>query len=155
MAYSDSTTLRYQTYPPTKNDVSVVPSATPWENTAWTQILWPYGQPLFLWSLECLIPNVVATEVEIDVGIGAAGSETVIATFKAAVINGNAAMPPLLPFFVPYDLPAFTRVAFRARSEANDAVNSVSVSLNFVEQAQTTAAQPRMGRHINRRYPQG
>lgn len=150
MAYSDQTTLFYNTYPLVQNDEGILADlSSNFANSAWKTLLPHYYTAIVLYALEVIIPNLAATECEIEIGLGPLGGEVVSGVVKAAVINANSSCEPWCPFFVPLEVPALTRIAFRIRHQNGDGVGTVAVSPLFYEQAQTLTAG--RGRHRKHR----
>lgn len=90
-------------------------NGTAWANGAWTQLIASTAEEYFL---AAFIDNWWYSsniEYEIDVGVGAASSEVVIATF-AGYNSGNWGRPPQLMLWFLFDsIAAGSRVALRIR----------------------------------------
>ncbi|MGE4132336.1 MAG: hypothetical protein AB7F86_11910 [Bdellovibrionales bacterium] len=93
---------------------SVTPSGTAWVSGAWAQVTASTANAIVLGGISVQPP--AAAEYEIDVGTGAAGFETVVATFRD--ITGNANGGPYYKVLKPPldNIASGTRVALRIRA---------------------------------------
>jgi hypothetical protein len=131
--YEDSTTTNkssaYQKVLPTAaNGTLVTPSGTNWANSAWVQLSAPIANPILITSIPFDPTN--AQEFEVDLGTGAAGSETVVTTLagNAANTNGNQ----ILFLTSPLLIAANTRVAIRMR-KTSTSVTTWGFAMNYRE----------------------
>lgn len=89
-----------------------------WTNTAWVELISAANAPAVGWAIEGIhveeIPDIA--EVEYDIGVGGAGSETVIATIRLGG-NTNTSTGVLL-FPILLSVAASTRVSVRTRNRA-------------------------------------
>jgi len=98
--------------------VVITPSVTPWANSAWVQITASTSEDWQLASVNMTEADVLLgyDEIEIDVGVGAGGSEVVITTVRAHVLQSSSSsfgivMDPILVG----KIPSGSRVAMRCR----------------------------------------
>jgi hypothetical protein len=119
------TTNRQFTAPAAGAGVSVTPSGVAWTNSA-------YAQVTASTDADWLLTGVVVTTVsagffgstwgdfELDVAVGAAASEVVIATVKGLYVSTDSGYG-LLPIPIPIDaIPSGSRVAIRMRKYSTD-----------------------------------
>lgn len=103
-------------FPATGSLASLTPSATAWASSAWVELEDATTQPLSLYGIP--FESGVDAEYEIDLGIGAAGAETVMATVHGYSSSGIGTAVAILPALIP--LAISTRVAVRARRNSTD-----------------------------------
>lgn len=100
---------------------SITPSATPWANPAsWTQLIASTSSAIIVGGV-VINPGVATEEWEVDLGTGAASSESVITTIRGrnATLTGGAWY---FPFENPLDnIATSTRVAARIRASGTTA----------------------------------
>jgi hypothetical protein len=115
-------TLKTTTSPlalPSAATLSITPSGTAWANTAWSELTSGLGYDCAIAAV--VFPGYVGAvcELELDIGTGAAGAESVITTFRAAGISGaNTGRLITLPAF--YQVTAGTRIAARLRTSGTN-----------------------------------
>jgi hypothetical protein len=101
-------------------------SPTPWANNNWTQISSGLAAPTRLHAIAWDIPGAGA-EVEVDVGVGAAGFEQVVTTFRYAQHeNTSSSGNHFAHFPTGHCLDTGSRVAVRTRS------NVASLSISYI-----------------------
>ena len=113
---SDQVTIAAQVLssaPSGSGTASLAPSATPWANSPWVQLLASAATDSGLLGLvHGAVPSGAEDGVEYDLGTGAAGAETVITTIRNAPVTGRTPhswLPGIYPIL------AGTRVAVRMR----------------------------------------
>ena len=122
------TTTAMQVLPSAATGVTVTPSTTAWANSAWVQVTAATASAIVASGL--VVGGGGVTEYEFDIGKGAAGSETVVATIPGD--NKSAAgAPRWLPLPIPVDnIATATRVAVRVR-QALTTATTFTVKLGF------------------------
>ncbi len=127
--------------------VSVTPNASAWANSAWVQVIASAADDLILTGLVVHPDDLAVTEIfEIDVGVGAAMSESVVTTFRGTYEKTFYVCPGILPAPIPLDAIALSdRVSVRLR-KSNTTTNVWTVALQYFEQpivgTLLTTAQP-------------
>jgi hypothetical protein len=96
---------------------SITPSGTAWANSGWTQVIASTGDAIVLGGIT--VNPAVAVEYEIDVGVGAAGSEVVVTTIRGRSVTAGAPhtiiLNPLLD-----NIPSDSRVSVRLRKDGTN-----------------------------------
>jgi hypothetical protein len=92
--------------------VSVTPSGTAWANSAWVEVIASTGDAIVLGGIT--INPAVAVEYEIDVGVGAAGSEVVVTTIRGRSATAGAPQTIILQPLLD-NIPSGSRVSVRLR----------------------------------------
>lgn len=99
---------------------SLTPNGTAWANSSWVELTSGFAETVSLYGITLTQPiEDDGLMYEVDIGIGAAGAETVIATTPGS----HTALPgPFKHFWLPkvYVLSASTRVAVRLRKSSTD-----------------------------------
>jgi hypothetical protein len=95
---------------------ALTPSGTAWTSSAWVELENATTEPLSLYGIP--FDTGVDAEYEFDLGIGAAGSESVIATIHGYTSGGQGTELAVLPALIP--LAIGTRVAVRGRRNSTD-----------------------------------
>jgi hypothetical protein len=120
-----STASPLQIAPPAASGVSVTPNGSAWGNSAWVEVTHATS---VAWALAGVVIDATADrendiEFEVDVGIGASGSETVVTTLHGVHGQSLGSSPTFSQWLgVPVDsVPAATRVAVRLRKDGTDA----------------------------------
>lgn len=112
-----------KTAPAAANGVAVPPSGTAYNNSAWVELLAAAGAASALTSVICVTPAVTAT-FEVDIGVGAAGSEIVIATLKGQYKDNNSCSDGRMSLPIPIAaIPNGARVAVRMRKSGTSTTN--------------------------------
>ncbi len=98
---------------------NVTPSGTSWNNSAWVQLTAASDTDWLVTGLTVELVNngspASGVDFEVDIGVGGAGSEAVITTFKGYVGDNNISYM-WFPSFIPVDaIPSGSRVAVRMR----------------------------------------
>lgn len=122
-------------HPAAANGVTVTPNGTAWANSTWVQVIAATAEAWVVTHVTCRNPLINAW-VEIDVGIGAVGSETVIGTLKAGyVATNNTGQATTLRFPIGLNsVPAGTRVALRIR-KSDTSTSAWVMAVGYVRQA--------------------
>jgi hypothetical protein len=124
------TTTALKVAPSAAAGVTVTPSGTAWANSAWVQVIASTPAPIVVAGL--VVGGGPTAEFEFDIGKGAAGSETVVATISGNTKSG-ASSPRWLPLPIPVDnIAAGQRVAVRVRQSGTTATN-YTVKLVYYE----------------------
>jgi len=102
--------------PSSTNGASITPSSVAWDNSTWVELISSASDHLQLAA--CQFNPGVATQFELEFGIGPAGSETPIAVMRGHLGNTN-----LLDFAPPFRplvdaIPAGARLAVRLRKQS-------------------------------------
>jgi len=110
------TTNAQQVAPSAAVGVSVTPSGTAWVDSSWVQVIASASADAVLTGIIVAQPGISNVDFEVDIGVGGAGSEVVIATVKGFFIDNLAYGPNLFPCILPIDaIPNGSRVAVRMR----------------------------------------
>jgi len=124
------TTTALKVAPSAAAGVTVTPSGTAWANSNWTQVI--ASTPTAIVVAGLVVGGGASVEFEFDIGKGAAGSETVIATISGVTKSG-ASSPRWLPLPIPIDnIASGQRVAVRVRQAGTTATN-YTVKLVYYE----------------------
>jgi hypothetical protein len=120
---SDDTTMKpLNAAPSAANNASVTPSGTAWNNSSWVELTAALADPSAIAGLSIMEPNIGATpvDVEMDIGTGGAGSETVVTTLRGGAY-GNSGVA-LFALNLPVVLPVTggPRVAYRMRKTSTN-----------------------------------
>lgn len=109
---------------------NVTPTGTAWQNSAWAQVTAATANAIVLGGISVQPPT--AGEYEIDVGTGAAGAETVVATFRD--YTGNANGGPYFKLLKPAldNIASGARVAIRIRT-SHTGVGAYPVKLMYYD----------------------
>jgi hypothetical protein len=115
------TTNPLLSYPSAADSVSVTPSGTAWSNSAWVEIVSAASADSVLTGITIRSSSTESVWVEIDIGVGAAGAEAVIDTYKIFNNGQNFSTNTIGGSFVqrgiPVDaIPSGARVAIRIRT---------------------------------------
>jgi hypothetical protein len=92
--------------------VSITPSGTAWANSGWAQVIASTGDAIVLGGIT--VNPAVAVEYEIDVGVGAAGSEAVVTTIRGRSVTAGAPQTIILNPLLD-NIPSGSRVSVRLR----------------------------------------
>jgi hypothetical protein len=111
-------------FPVNAQNLSVACGSTAWTNGSWVQVRSASGPALVLVGLCVKASNYW----EIDVGIGTAGSESVMTTLRGNA-SGLFSFPNYVPLCLPLDtIAASARVAVRGRGSDTSATHLVGLS---------------------------
>jgi hypothetical protein len=108
-------------FPPAADGVAAVSPASAWGNGSWVEIAAAL-------SVDCLLSYLVIrptgtmnnVECEVDVAVGASGSEFVVGTYRGASVSNAGSMCSALVPRAPLDrFPAGSRVAVRVRDSSS------------------------------------
>lgn len=127
-------TTRQKSLPAAANGATVTPSGTAWVSGAWATIGTPAADSI-LTGVTYRTLNDGYQEFEIDIGVGGAGSETVVATINGyfRAISGCSNDGMFFRFPIPIDaLVSGVRVAARIRLHVTD-VTVWNVSIAYQE----------------------
>lgn len=103
-----------QVAPPGGTGVSVTPSGTAFANSSWVELTASVSAASVLTGI-VVTPANVSVEFEVDIGTGAAASETPIATYRGATIDNIGGQAPLV-FPIPIDnIASGARLSVRIR----------------------------------------
>jgi hypothetical protein len=124
------TTTLLKVAPSAAAGVTVTPSGTAWANSNWAQVI--ASTPAAIVVAGLVVGGGASVEFEFDIGKGAAGSETVVATISGVTKSG-ASSPRWLPLSIPIDnIASGQRVAVRVRQAGTTATN-YTVKLVYYE----------------------
>lgn len=108
------TTNPQYTAPAAANGTTITPNAVSWTNSAWFELLASAPADLLVTGLSVGIGNQ-GEPFAFDLGVGGAGAESVITTFRGQ-FRGTLHGPVYLPHVIPVDaVPSGSRVAARMR----------------------------------------
>jgi len=105
-------TLGLFSLPAAADGISLTPNGSAWANSTWVELTAASGTNVGVVSLH-VIEGVTSVEYELDLGTGAAGSETVVATHRGYSTTNNGVKE--LMFYVPYQIQVSSRLAVRLR----------------------------------------
>lgn len=101
--------------------VSVTPAGSAWGNSAWVQISASMSLASTLAALNVnAAAGGVPSDFEVDIGVGGAGSEQVIATYRGRIESLIGASLIVFPTPIKDKIPASSRVAVRMRKTGTD-----------------------------------
>lgn len=125
------TTNAQFTAPSAAASVAITPNAGSWVNSAWFQLLAAAPADALITGINVVIPGA-AEPFEIDLGVGGAGAETVITTFKgqykAAGTHGQGYIPHVIPLDA---VPSGSRITARLRKNGTS-VTVWNVNLTYL-----------------------
>jgi hypothetical protein len=118
--------------PAAADGVSVTPSGVAWSSSSWVEITASMSADSLLAAIIARSNTTNTHDVEIDIGTGGAGSETVISSISSRSAAGLAGIGEQMQLMLPILIDAIasgTRVATRLRlSSTNTSVYNISVS---------------------------
>lgn len=125
--------------------VSLVPSGTAWTSGAWVQIIAATSSAIVVTGLDISTFGVTQS-FEIDIGVGASGSEVVVTTFRGHCADTSFHGQGRIPLPIPVDnIASGARVAARIRVGNSSAV-AWTVSITYMAKPLTgtmlTTAKP-------------
>lgn len=127
---STTTTKPSKVYPPSADGISVDMGSTPaWVNSAWLQITAATTAAIVVGGA-IVRPLNTGTDWELDLGVGPAGAEQVVTTFRGHRYNlGGSESPCFFPLIPMLDgIASGSRLAFRYRkSQLNSGTNLFSL----------------------------
>lgn len=102
--------------------VPVIPNGVAWGNSAWAELTSGLDHAVSLYGLA--VEHATGAECELDIGVGAAGAETVLTTLRMSYggMSGDDG-PNWQSLPAPYPIPATTRVAVRLRKSGTSTTN--------------------------------
>ena len=116
---------------------TITPSATPWADSPWTELIAAAATEVGLLGLtHAPAAGVSADGYEYDLGVGAAGAETVLTTLREAAYGSARVAHTWLPGI--YRVAAGTRIAVRLR-KAGTSTAAHPVSLLYYTQPSATS----------------
>ncbi len=126
---------------------AVTPNGSAWVNSTWVQLLAATDADSALAALHIIDPGHAEVSAEVDVGVGGAGSEVVIATFRLWVGFNFVSLSALnVPCPILIDaIPNGSRIAVRLRQEGTNtttwklAVSYYKKSVSGISTPATTA----------------
>lgn len=133
--------------PPAADPSTVTPSGTAWAASAWTEVLASAAEDSCLTALHVATTTTSSADVrlEIEIGVGAAGSEVFIASIPFSAAIGSGSWESISPrWTIPVDLiPAGGRVAVRMRKSGTD-TSTWSFAVAYIEKPIIGGAIPMM-----------
>ncbi len=113
--------------------VTITRNATNWANGTWVEISASTPEAWVLTGVQLVsLSTSPFYEMEMDIGVGAAASEVVIATICGWVINSNASTPYFI-FPIPIDaIAASSRVSARMRGAAGSTSGNFAASIAYL-----------------------
>ncbi len=127
-------------YPLSAAGVSVTPSGSAWNNSSWGQLTASTSTSILVTGLAFRLGGGAPRGLEVDLGTGGAGSETVITTARAHFGGGDSthgSQVQLLEFTYPPYVPPSTRVAVRMRGAGTN-TTAFRFAVNYVEYTPAT-----------------
>ncbi len=127
-----SVSNRLYVEPSAADGVEITPDATPWDNSAWVEIV---AATDAAWVLTGIVAkpdgNTTVELVEIDIGVGAAASEVVVTTFRLTYLSAYYVSPGIVPCPIPLDnIDEGDRVSVRLR-KSNATTDPWFISVQF------------------------
>jgi hypothetical protein len=121
-------------FPSAAASFSVPLGAGTWANSSWSQMIASTATAIVLVGVSIDTSAFSYDEFECDLGIGAAASEVVFATFKTQVAGpGGGGGPNFVPINTPYDsIASSSRIAVRGRA-ANVSFREMNIALSYIE----------------------
>ena len=117
-----TTTKPTKPIPFTADSVSVTPNATAWTNSSWVELTAATTAAIVVTALIVGV-GIAAVDAEIDIGTGAAGSESVKETIKVGVESTTTGIPNVAKLWPPFDgIVSGARVAVRMRKTGTSVV---------------------------------
>jgi hypothetical protein len=110
------TTSLHAALPAAANDIVMVGTTVTWTNSAWAEVTSGLSAAIHLSGFTLNAPTSAPFDLEIDVGIGTAGAETVITTFRDSISFLGQGYWHSLPAVLRID--ASTRIATRIRKQS-------------------------------------
>jgi hypothetical protein len=128
-----TTTNQTVIIPSAADGASITPSASTWADSAWAEVTAAAAADYYLNYLTLLTSNANGFQLELDVGVGAAGNETVITTFKGGTTGGQEGHPSCwrLPHLLDA-IPSGARVAVRLRKGDTDTTAYTQACLGVI-----------------------
>jgi hypothetical protein len=128
---------RQYTWPSAADAVAVTPNAGTWTDSAWFELVAAADASAIVTGLivqpDDALGAFAATSFEIDLGIGAAGAEAVVATFRGHYGDAADCGPGRLPAPIGLDVvPNGVRVAVRIRIGAHSTNNAWRVAATYL-----------------------
>ncbi len=120
-------TATLTSFPAGADSVSLTPSATPWDDSDWTEVDPNVGEDASIFGAALSNPEPGNVDAELDIGIGAIGAETVLTTIRFGAWDLNSSrinfvsLPGLLP------LATASRLVARLRKGGSD-TNTLAVA---------------------------
>lgn len=130
------TALALKWLPTAAEGLSVTPDASAWLASAWVELSASTPGDWTLYGLHVEHPKI-AVEFEVDVGVGAAGAEVVVTTFRSVLEASSTFLenkPLILGIPVAGLVPSGSRVALRLRKQGTS-VLAWLLSLGYYEGA--------------------
>lgn len=119
-----STTNRQYTAPAAADSVSITPSGSVWTNSAWVELLAATPAAAVLTGVIAGTRQPSTVHFEVDIGVGTAGAEVVIATVKGISYQLSATIigaPLVFAFPLPIDaIASSARIAARVRTSSTN-----------------------------------
>lgn len=122
----------YMVTPSAANGVDITGAASAWGNATYVQVTTGFGEARYLRGLTFL-PEGASRDYEIDIAVGGAGSETVIATIPATAGATINAFLVWLPEAIA--IASSTRVAVRCRCDQTTSDGILNVKIITARQA--------------------
>lgn len=120
--------------PSAANPIIMSTGGSAWSNSTWTTVVASTSTAIVLTGI---VTELISLDMswEIDVGIGAAASETVLTTIRfhhvgIQLVDG----PGYFPLFHPLDaIPIASRLSARTRSQLTSGTRTPSIALTYIE----------------------
>jgi hypothetical protein len=124
------TTSQMACLPSAAAGASVTPNASAWANSSWVQLTSGIGHEISLAGITFTYQTFC--ELEIELGTGGSGSETVITTVKTRPGNTKGAIPSFINLPAVFPVAASTRIAVRVRKSDTN-TNAYSIAVNYYD----------------------
>ncbi len=132
-------------FPPAADNVSITPNASAWANSSWTQLSAGIASLVEIFSIPFAPGVTSASEFELDIGIGAGGSEVVAVTLRNySDMFTYTGMICNMYNSIPYAIPLSTRIAYRMRKAGTD-VTAWTFAANYYSASTSAGGGPGSG----------
>lgn len=122
----------FQVLPSAASAILLPPNGAAWLNGAYAQFTAGLAQATYIVGLAGWINGTANTHYEVDIAMGASGSEVVVSTVAFEFASNAGGSPPIFfPALIP--IPASTRIACRQRDDNGN--GGFVAKLIYVQQA--------------------
>ncbi len=126
-------------YPHAAAGVSVTPNGTAWNDSGWTQLVASTSTNVIVTDIQMLLGGGTPRGIEIDLGTGAASSESVITTARTHYGGPAHSQVQSIDFTYPVYVPSGSRLAVRMRAAGTN-TTAFGFKVNYVEYTAPAAA---------------
>jgi hypothetical protein len=127
------------TWPSAADAVAITPDAGTWTDSAWVELTAAADASSVITGIVVQPDDAVTAQAfEIDLGIGASGAESVVATFRGHYGSGLDCGPGYIPATIALDVvPAGVRVAARLRLSSHSSNNDWKLAATYLKKPLT------------------